>query len=503
MTGGTEIFEFDAADEAQTLRCAAWLAAQAEAGWLIFLSGDLGVGKTAFARGLIQARSGAQTIVPSPSFTLVQPYETSVPPILHSDFYRLEQAQDIDELGIGDALDSHICLIEWAERADELLPPPTVRVDLALCDNDDDARRISISGDGVLIKALKAAAAREAHLVDFLNAHDWGKAQRSALAGDASTRRYERLAHPSGQSGVLMDWIEGADGPPIYDGKSYSERAHLAEAMPAYCAMVDWLDAHAMAVPQIMARDEARGFVLMEDFGDCHIANDTRIDRLVFYREAVASLVHLHTHAAADFLAPYDGAVQSVEAGLFTEWFLPHCGIAPDAQAIVDWHARWQVLGDGLLDEAAVTVLRDFHSVNILWREDAQARFRIGLIDVQDALAGHAAYDLASLLYDARVDVSPAQQAESIESYCAARFGDDQAARDKFAASLAICAVQRNMKIAGIFVRLAIRDHKPAYLQHVPRVLGYIKAHIDHPALAPIAEWLALHAPTALEQDND
>lgn len=503
MAETTHEFSFVAADEAATLRCAAWLAALAQPGWLVVLEGDLGAGKTAFARGFIQAKCGHKTDVPSPSFTLVQPYETAVPPIYHADFYRLSAAQEIDELGIVDALDTHCCLVEWAERAEGLLPLADVRVTLSHMADDDMARHIAIEATPDMLAALAAKAARDAALVDFLNQADWSDAHRAPLAGDASTRRYERLHHETG-SAILMDWAKGPDGPPIYDGKPYSQMVHLAEAMPAYCRMVDWLAAHDLAVPRIMARDEGAGFALMDDFGDAHLANDKNLDRPVFYREAVANLLHLQAAPAADFLAAYDGAVQAVEASLFTDWFLPDRHIQVSKKAAAEWQARWRVLGDELMTIAApVTVLRDYHSVNLLWRAGAQARYRIGLIDVQDALAGHAAYDLASLLCDARIDVDADLAGRMKRQYMDARFGQDQAARDDFEAAFAVCAVQRNAKIAGIFVRLAKRDSKPDYLRHVPRVLGYMRAHLTHPALAPIADWLDTHAAQVLEVRDD
>lgn len=507
MAGTQNHFSFVAADEAATLRCAAWAAhilaaamAEAQGGVLVSLEGDLGAGKTAFARGLIQARCGAATLVPSPSFALVQPYEDTEPPIWHADLYRLGEASEVEELGLLDALADHICLVEWAARAEGLLPEADIVVQLGEDDNADnaEARRISISAKPQLITALEAAAAREAALLDFLAEAGWQGAARHALAGDASTRRYERLTQ-DGKDGVLMDWAKGPDGAAIYDGLPYSRVAHLAEAMPAYCRMVDWLGAQGLGAPSLWARDEEHGFALMQDFGDRHIANDEGIDRAVFYHEAVATLVHLHAQPAADFLPAYDGAVQAVEASLFLDWFLPSRGVAVSDAARKDFLAFWQETGDALAANAPVTVLRDYHSVNLLWREEAQARFRIGLIDVQDALVGHAAYDMASLLCDARVDVDPAHEAHGLTQYMAARFGADAGARADFEAAYALCLMQRNLKIAGIFVRLAQRDKKPGYLRHLPRVLGYLEKALAHEALAPMAAWLATHAPHVLD----
>ena len=512
MAEATNKFSFVAADEAATLRCAAWVAqalvahmADSGSGMLVSLEGDLGAGKTAFARGLIQARCGPSTLVPSPSFALVQPYEETQPPIWHADLYRLGEASEVEELGLMDALAAHICLVEWADKADGLLPEADMIVRLQ--EDGAAARHIDMFAPPTIISALHAAAARDQVLSDFLSNAGWAAASRAALAGDASTRRYERLSL-DGQKAVLMDWAKGPDGPAIYDGLPYSRVAHLAEAMPGYCRMVDWLGAHGLRAPGIFSRDEAQGFALMQDFGDRHIANEVTLDRAVFYFEAVETLLHLHRQEAADFLPPYDGAVQAVEAGLFLDWFLPWRGIEVSDVARHGFLDFWREMGDKLAADKPVTVLRDYHSVNLLWRETAQARFRIGLIDVQDALAGHAAYDLASLLCDARVDVAPELRAQGLAHYMQARFGDDAAARADFEAAVALCTAQRNFKIAGIFIRLAERDKKPDYLRHVPRVLGYLENALAHEALAPMAAWLAENAPhlldaNILEPQND
>ncbi|MGC6534868.1 MAG: tRNA (adenosine(37)-N6)-threonylcarbamoyltransferase complex ATPase subunit type 1 TsaE [Parvibaculales bacterium] len=482
------------------MRCAAWLASAAEAGWLVFLDGDLGAGKTAFARGFIRALCGQGTQVPSPSFTLVQPYQDATPPILHSDFYRLADAEEVLQLGLVEALADHCVLVEWAERADDLLPPPTVII--ALKEDTTAARHITITAPSDVVAGLEKAAARDADIAGFLRTAGWAEAERHPLAGDASTRRYERLKQ-NDQSAVLMDWLARPDGPAVYDGKPYSAVVHLAEAMPAYCRMVDWLRAHDIAAPALLARDQAAGFALMADFGDRHIANDATIDRSVFYHEAIANLLHLHQVEAAPFLAAYDGAVQAIEASLFIDWYMPFIGSTLEAKARAAFDGFWQRAGDALVGHHPVTVLRDYHSVNLLWRETAQARYRIGVIDVQDALAGHAAYDVASLLADARLDVDPAHAAAAYQHYVTARFGDDRAAQDEFAAAYAHCLVQRNLKIAGIFVRLAQRDGKTGYLKHLPRILRYLRHGLAHPALAEMADWMRAHAPGIMEPSDE
>ncbi len=502
-------FHFDSVDEAATTRLAGWLAAALDVPALIFLNGDLGAGKTAFARGFIRACCGASTQVPSPTFALVQPYAAAqfgAPAILHADLYRLADPQEIDELGLIDALGTQICLIEWAANGDGVLPAADIEVTLDNMDSQDDgkddARRITIRAAAPIIEKLQAAKARDEDLQGFLHQAGWGAARRAALAGDASTRRYERV-QLNEQKAVLMDWQAAPDGPAIYDGQPYSKVAHLAEAMPRFADMVGWLREAGLAAPMLYALDRPAGFALLEDFGDHTIANDTTLDRQTFYFEAVETLLHLHTQTPASFLPAYDGAVQAVETSLFLDWYLPWRGVAVSDSAKAAWQTLWQTLGDKLLAETPVAVLRDFHSVNLIWRPHAQGRFRIGLIDVQDALKGHAAYDLASLIYDARVDVAPAHQARALAYYLTRRFGDDETARAAFTAALAICTAQRNLKIAGIFIRLAERDGKPAYLAHLPRIRGYIRTALATPILQPVNDWLAAHAPHALDDVTD
>jgi tRNA threonylcarbamoyl adenosine modification protein YjeE len=505
-------FIFDSADEAATARLAAWLGAALDAPALIFLNGDLGAGKTAFARGFIRALHGQETQVPSPTFALVQPYD-GPPAILHADLYRLGAAEELDELGIMDALADHICLIEWAQNGAGILPAPDINIHLAANDaptgeksaddakTDNESRIITLTAAPQICAQIEKAAARDAALSAFLAATDWHAARRAPLAGDASTRRYERLhleQAPKPQSAVLMDWQKTPDGPAVYDGKPYSQVAHLAEAMPRFADMVGWLRQSGLAAPQLYALDRDAGFALLEDFGDRTIAANSGLDKAVFYFEAVETLLHLHAQEPPDFLPAYDGAVQAIEASLFTDWYLPYCGITPSEAAKAEWHEIWQELGASLMDVPPVTVLRDYHCVNLIWRDHAQARHRIGLIDVQDALQGHAAYDLASLLYDARLDVAAPHRDAALAHYLTRRFGDDKKARARFGEALAICTMQRNLKIAGIFIRLAQRDAKPAYLAHMPRIIGYLKAQLEVPCLKPVADWLHAHAPHAL-----
>lgn len=482
--------------EAETQSLAARLAALCCAGDLIGLHGDLGAGKTAFARGFIQALCGRHVQVPSPSFTLVQPYEADGLDIYHADFYRLGDASEVEALGLLDTLADAITLVEWPERGAGIMPPADFDIHLHAA-GDLTARRIEISARSDTARLAPLHNATRAHAIEtFLKQTGWHSAQRKPLAGDASTRRFERL-HQQGHSAILMDWQKAPDGPPIYDGRSYSELVHLAEAAPAYCRISRHLADIGIGVPDILAADEAQGFVMLEDLGDVSLDRLPEAARAPVYFEAIETLLHLHRQNVPDFLPLYDGRVQAIEAALFCDWYLPHARCQIEARAREAFMAIWQTLGDALLASAPpVLVLRDFHSVNLMWREERQARFRLGLIDVQDALAGHPAYDLMSLLHDARIDVAPEQAARGLRHYMTRRFGADEQTTDSadFEQACAIASTQRNLKIAGIFVRLAQRDAKPGYLAHLPRILAYLQQGLAHPALADMADWLAQYA---------
>jgi len=300
----------------------------------------------------------------------------------------------------------------------------------------------------------------------FLAAHGWRDAAIAPLAGDASFRRYFRVTAP-GRSAVLMD------APPPHE----DPRPFLAVAAH--------LESLGFAPPHVLARDEGEGLVLLEDFGDARMREIVDADRAAeaaVYPRAVDLLVDLHRHPAASGMRPYDMAEYQREAGLFVEWYAPALGLAVDGEG----HARaWAEALAPIAGERGVTVLRDYHAENIMLVGDG----RLGLLDFQDALAGHPAYDLVSLLQDARRDVAPALEAAMIARYAAAAPFDE--------AAYALLGAQRNAKILGIFTRLWKRDGKPRYLAYQPRVWGYLERDLAHPALAPVRAWFDANVPAA------
>ncbi len=315
-----------------------------------------------------------------------------------------------------------------------------------------------------------------AHAPAFLAAHGWEGAAILPLAGDASFRRYFRVVH-EGRTAVLMD------APPTH------------EDLGPFLTIAEHLGALGLSSPQSYAVDREGGLLLLEDFGDRLVGPLLRAGaeaEVPIYRDAVTLLARLAEQPVPVNLAPYDMTVMCREVGLFPEWYAPALGFEIDLDG---WAKAWDaVLPRVAAPECPVLVLRDYHVDNIILLERTGLK-RLGLLDFQDALAGHPAYDLVSLLQDARRDVSPALEAEMLDAY-AGDAGIDNV--EAFRADYEILGAQRNTKILGIFTRLWKRDGKRTYLPMQPRVWGYLERNLAHPALAPVADWFAANVPAEM-----
>jgi aminoglycoside/choline kinase family phosphotransferase len=308
----------------------------------------------------------------------------------------------------------------------------------------------------------------------FLNTAGWSEAEIEPLAGDASFRRYFRIRRGD-KTAMLMD-----APPPKEDPQPFLRAAK-------------WLDANALRAPHILAEDAARGLVLLEDFGDIRMReylDDWPADEAEVYRAAIDTLVTLHRLPHGPFL-DYSMSEYVREAKLLTEWYCPAQGLTIDGPGYV---AAWEkVLGDMLpRQRPGICVLRDYHAENIMLLGSLGEQ---GLLDFQDALNGHRAYDLVSLLQDARRDVSPELEAEMFDYYC-----ERTKAGPEFLADYARLGAQRNAKIVGIFVRLWKRDGKSRYLDFIPRVWALLERDLTHPALAPVAAWFDANIPAELRK---
>jgi len=302
---------------------------------------------------------------------------------------------------------------------------------------------------------------------DFLAAHGWGGADILPVAGDASFRRYFRVVM-AGRSAILMD-----APPPHEDPRPFIEVAQ-------------WLVARGFPAPVIFGTDLEQGLVLIEDFGDARMREtvDAAPESLLrMYEAAVDILIRLRGEPAGPW-RPYDRKELQREADLLTEWYCPAIGLTVDT----DGYAKaWGAVFEHALAVEPVTVLRDYHAENLMLIGGTEA---LGLLDFQDALAGHPAYDLVSLLQDARRDVEP-----EIEAAMLARYRRVTGAGDDFDAAYHVLGAQRNAKIVGIFTRLWRRDGKPRYPAMCPRVWRYLNRDLDHPALAPVKAWFDANIP--------
>jgi hypothetical protein len=309
---------------------------------------------------------------------------------------------------------------------------------------------------------------------DFLAKHGWEGADIRPLAGDASFRRYFRVHRADGVTAVLMD------APPDKEdiGPFLSVAGHLLD--------------RGFAPPRPLAVDRAEGLLLLEDFGDDRVGpllqREPGREREI-YQGAVDILARIAAQPAPEDIPPYDDEAMTREVALFTEYYAPALGLAVDEGSYL---AAWrQVWGDvaRVAAENPVMVLRDYHADNLMVLPE---RDQLGLLDFQDALAGHAAYDLVSLLQDARRDVAPALEEEMIARYVEAANVTDA---ELFRAHYEILGAQRNTKILGIFTRLWKRDGKAHYLPLQPRVWGYLERNLAHRALGPVRRWFDANVP--------
>jgi len=505
-------FNATLANEEATLRFMADIAAALEPGDLVTLSGDLGAGKTTFARALIRHLAGDETIeVPSPTFTLIQNYDLPRFSLVHADLYRLSGAAELAELGFDDLPEGTVVMMEWPDRAAGFLPPDRLDITFTLAPQlGPDVRNVRYVGYGNFAQR----AERIAMVRSFLDESGFGTAERRRMQGDASTRIFERLKL-DGVPAILMNAPRRPDGPPVRDGKPYSAVAHLAEDIVPYVALAAALRAQGVSAPAIMHADLDHGLLVMEDLGvDRVVTDDPPAPIAARYAAAVDLLAALHGRSLPEKLsvAPhldyrlprYELTTFLIEAELLLDWYLSKAGSKETDTMRKEFVALWSKALTPALDAPPTWVLRDYHSPNLLWLEDRKDTARIGVLDFQDALIGPAAYDVASLLQDARVDVPESLEMTLLGQYVRARMSQDtkhgaeqgqQFDTANFMLLYATLAAQRATKILGIFARLERRDGKPQYLRHMPRLWNYLQRSLAHPALALLRDWYAVNVP--------
>lgn len=358
---------------------------------------------------------------------------------------------------------------------------------------------------------------RETAMQAFLDSAGWGAANHHPLPGDASTRRYIRLKRGD-DSAMLMDAPPGAEAPACPPDATPEDRAKLGynalarlagPNLTAFAGLSDALTQRGFAAPRILASDIPEGFLLLEDLGDDLVA------RIVpepehegqIYALAIDVLAALYRSSFAREVTrdgqvwpvlDYDLTAYRAELSLFLDWYLgQYSGSGVTSEARDAWDAAWSDALTPVFETPSGLVLRDFHAENLLYRSDREELAMLGLIDFQDALFGHPAYDLVSLLEDARRDVDP-----GLVAPLKTRFFDKSGLqdRDRFDGDYAVIGAQRNAKILGIFVRLAKRDGKPGYLDLLPRVARHFVGDLDHPRLAAIKAWCETYTPNVFEE---
>ena len=306
---------------------------------------------------------------------------------------------------------------------------------------------------------------RDALIAAFLARHGYAGAQAAPLAQDASFRRYLRLTGGP-RPAVLMD------APPPEDVRPFLRiAAHLGGI--------------GLSAPQIIAADAENGLVLEEDFGDC-LFSLPALPAPDQFDSAIDALVAIQRAAPLSDLPAWDAPTMAQAAlGTLLDWWWPaifHAPAPPAAREnfVAALAALLAPLGNG----PRCLVHRDFFAGNLIWLPDRAGLHRVGILDFQGAALGHPAYDLVSLLQDARRDIPASLAERAVIRYLAARPEQDP---DAFRTAYAVCAAQRHLRVACQWVRLAVRDHRPHYLAHGPRTWRMLDTALRHPAAAPLA----------------
>jgi tRNA threonylcarbamoyl adenosine modification protein YjeE len=501
--------QFHLATEAETRKFAEDLSLFLQAGMIVTLSGDLGAGKSTFARALIKAlaKSDQDFDVPSPTFSLIQTYDMTRVPVVHVDLYRTKTGAEVKELGLAELAANHLLIVEWPNSGIPGLDSARLQLEFS---GSGNSRDVEVTAVG----ACTALISRFVEIQTFLKQHNFRYLARKYLDGDASSRRYERLQNGTSKF-ILMDMPAKPDGPPVKDGKPYSAIAHLAEGLRSVVAMNDLLVERGFAAPRVLACDISAGLAVIEDFGDAIYGRLRAAGEPM--REPMAAAVEVLNAIAgqpwpAQFrmrdgstytMQPYDLEAQLIEVDLLVSWFLPHINSKPPTESeVTAFHEFWTNVLPLTKADAPVWVLRDFHSPNLIWRPEQTGVKRVGLIDTQDALLGHPAYDLVSLLQDARIDIPVDEERGLLAHYLELRKAAGNFDVEEFKQAYAILGAQRATKILGIFARLAKRDGKLGYLKHIPRVSRYLNRNLQHPSLSALRRWFERNLPEAIEGNN-
>ncbi|MEO9823627.1 MAG: tRNA (adenosine(37)-N6)-threonylcarbamoyltransferase complex ATPase subunit type 1 TsaE [Paracoccaceae bacterium] len=422
-------------------------------GDILLLNGPVGAGKSHLARAIIQARLGYPEDVPSPTYTLVQTYFDQKYEIFHADLYRLSDTSELTELGLDDAFQNAICLVEWAERlGPESAPKDALTVTL---ETKEDGRFAVLSADASRWEKV----ARPIEKTRFLIEAGWSGAQTTNVAGDLSSRTYQRLRQ--GEQSVI--YMDAGD-----DTASTSK----------FLKMSSWLDENGYSAPQAIAQKPGKGLILLSDFGDQRLS--TLPDVMQKMTLCLSLLADMRTKEPPDLPCPT--AIELAEMTMLAKHYP-----GAETEAIETFRGELQARIEMVNENTNPSVsLRDFHTDNIMWLGEKEGINRLGLLDYQDAFLVHPVYDLVSLLTDARRAVSTQDRQDLIVQY-AKMTGDDL---EDLQRAFAVFSVQRNLRILGIFSKAALDDGKTHHVQNIPRVYGYLVEALEHPVFEGVSDEL-------------
>jgi hypothetical protein len=464
------------------------------AGDVIRLKGDLGVGKSVFARSIIRELGHEGKHIPSPTFTLIQTYDDTRLPLAHIDLYRMESADEVEALGAECWLDHGAVLVEWPEKAENWFPeqkPDLLDFHIMEMDNsgtltvtleelNDESRRIVLTGGASWNRRLSLVdnhydrPVTEKERQNFVDECGFRNHVISPVSADASFRTYWRINTPEG-SRIIMD-----APPPIENVKPVIE-------------MTRYLESIGVHVPHIYKKNEEKGFLLLEDFGNTTVRNGILNHNKPlepWYYKAVDVLSHLASNQLPDIRQYTKKALWS-EVSRFIDWYLPyarsHATHTADRKA---FKQLWEPLFDKILDVPQTTVLWDYHADNLMMLTDGEPQeglADIGVIDFQDARIGPVSYDMSMLLQDVRFEISKELENKLIQHFLASQQGIDV---DKFMQSYRLINLQRTLKIIGGFTRLHFRDGKDSYLQYLPRCWQIVDEALTAPECEDIRHFM-------------
>jgi len=355
---------------------------------------------------------------------------------------------------------------------------------------------------------------REDLRIEFLDRSGFSQARRESMGGDASTRAYERLHLTDGSTRILMDQAPRLETAPCPPAASPVERLSLgfnaayrlaAGRIDAFIACAGYLRSCDLSAPEVYAADDVAGLAVLEDLGDNLFARaiDGGAETLDLYNAAIDVLVRLHAEPPPAVLhspgvtwplLTYDNLALKMGGDLFTEW-LPKLrpALRLDAGALAQWEEIWAPIRARGEKGASVFCHRDYHAENLLWLPERSGVKQVGLIDFQDAVIAHPAWDLSMLLHDARRDIPPDLRDHALERYFDAHSGLDRAV---FITDFHALGALNTCRIIGIFARLVIRDGKARYASMLPRLWGYLTPILAEPDMAPLAAWMDRFVPS-------